>query len=82
MVVGYTVLLCFTLFKASKEKFLSVVLSILYGVFDEIHQVFVPGRSAGFFDIFVDSVGVFIAGGILWKFYHKLPKKLKSWLEN
>lgn len=73
--------LCFTFFKGTKHAVLSVVLSILYGVLDELHQVFVPGRSAGFFDVFVDSVGVLLAGVILWKFYYNLPKKLRNWLQ-
>ncbi len=73
-------LLAFTLFKSTKSIPFSILLGILYGVFDELHQVFVPGRGAGLFDVLVDSLGVCLAGVILWKFYHILPKKLRNWL--
>ena len=32
-----------------------------YAVFDEIHQFFVPGRTSGIIDTFVDAVGFLIA---------------------
>lgn len=41
---------------------LSIILAFLYAVFDEIHQLFVPGRSGEIRDVFIDtaaaSVGV------------------------
>lgn len=43
---------------------LAVVLSVLYGVSDEIHQFFVPGRSCSVFDLLADFVGAAIAGVI------------------
>ena len=42
--------------------FFGVVLAVLYGVSDEVHQYFVPGRSMAFSDVMVDSAGVFFAG--------------------
>jgi VanZ family protein len=39
----------------------AAVLGVLYGVSDEIHQLFVPGRYAGGFDVFLDSVGILFA---------------------
>ncbi len=46
--------------------FFGAVLSIsfLYGVSDELHQSFVPGRSAGAFDVIADTVGGVIGGYI------------------
>lgn len=41
--------------------FLGIVLAVSYGITDEIHQFFVPGRSSTFFDVFLDSVGVMFA---------------------
>jgi VanZ family protein len=38
----------------------SVVLTLLYGISDECHQYFVPGRSSDVFDVMAD-----LAGGIL-----------------
>lgn len=33
------------------------VICMLYAISDEIHQLFVPGRSAEFMDVFIDSIG-------------------------
>ena len=38
----------------------------LYGVFDEIHQLFVPGRQATVVDIFIDAAGAACAVGLLY----------------
>ena len=39
----------------------------LYALSDEVHQLFVPGRSFQFFDIFMDTCGVLVGiiGGII-----------------
>lgn len=42
---------------------LSILLSSLYGISDEIHQYFVPGRSADVMDVAADFVGA--AWGVL-----------------
>ena len=36
----------------------AAVLAIGWGILDEIHQGFVPGRTAAILDVFIDSVGV------------------------
>ena len=41
--------------------FLATIIAIVYGISDEIHQIFVPGRSASVYDILVDSFGIFYA---------------------
>ena len=75
-------LLCIAFYKAVKDISLSIYLSIFYAIIDEIHQSFVPMRSASLFDIFTDTFGILVAGLILWKLQHFLPKKLKIWLNN
>jgi VanZ family protein len=51
---------------------LGLLIAIGYGAFDEVHQWFVPGRSADVFDLLADSAGaaasvvVCWAWGILW----------------
>lgn len=48
--------------KLKSELFLFVIaLSIAYGVSDEYHQLFVPGRYADVLDVLTDSVGVLSA---------------------
>ena len=37
-----------------------------YGMSDEIHQSFVPGRSADVFDWFADASGALIGVGVCW----------------
>lgn len=39
-------------------------LVICYGLSDEFHQSFVPGRSVSGFDVFIDSLGGFFGGFI------------------
>ena len=48
------------------KHFLIVCLLIAlgYGVLDEIHQIFVPGRSASVFDVFLDFIGIVYASMI------------------
>ena len=43
-----------------KWALLAICLGILYGVLDEYHQSFVPGRTATAIDLFVDVLGVTI----------------------
>lgn len=75
-------LLTITNYKATKKLNLAILLSIIYGIFDEIHQMYTPNRSAGLFDIMVDAVGALIGGIIIWKGTFLLPNKLKAWLMN
>lgn len=60
-------LLAFFFRRALKNTFLTltfakiiaftVLFGLIYGVSDEFHQLFVPNRSADFFDILIDTVG-------------------------
>ncbi len=44
---------------------LTVFFSLLYGISDELHQAFVPGRSPDFFDLAADGCGALLFSG-LW----------------
>ncbi|MFA6981643.1 MAG: VanZ family protein [Patescibacteria group bacterium] len=55
-----------TLYRAVRSYPMSLAVGVLYGITDEVHQVFVPGRTAGPFDVFVDSMGVLISLGLIW----------------
>lgn len=74
------VFLCLAYFKATKNIFISFVLTVLYGISDEFHQTFTPNRSSGMFDIIVNSYGALIASILLWKSNYLIPKKLRNWL--
>lgn len=75
-------LLCFAFYKALNDVTIAILLTSIYGVLDEFHQMFTPNRSSSFFDIATDFVGSLVAGLILWKLQYILPKKLKNWLNN
>ena len=56
---------------------MSVLLSFLYACTDEIHQIFVPGRSAQFRDILIETLGASI-GTIIKYLIIKLFNKIKT----
>ena len=45
---------------------LAIALGVAYGVTDEIHQMFVPGRSAELADLVADAGGVIIGTAACW----------------
>ena len=47
-------------FKAPTMIFVAGLLSTLYGVGDEIHQYFVPGRFYSYGDMIADAIGSFL----------------------
>ncbi|MGN0383935.1 MAG: VanZ family protein [Eubacterium sp.] len=40
-----------------KVVLLVIILSMLYAVTDEFHQIFIPGRGPGFVDVLIDTLG-------------------------
>lgn len=72
------IFLCIAFFKATKDIPLSIVMTIMYAVFDELHQLSTPGRSCSIFDVGVDTLAAIISGVFLWKILPILPKKLKN----
>jgi len=88
---GLSVLLNLTLLYQSKvllfKKYFLVaalIISSFYGLLDEIHQSFVPGRNSEFLDWVADSLGaaagVFIVYYLLKKFKY-IPKPVNSFSE-
>jgi VanZ family protein len=57
-----------------KERLWALLWVILYGVSDEFHQYFVPGRTTSLFDVIMDGLG-----GWLWLYGRiKLKSKLNK----
>ena len=52
-----------------KFIFIAISLTSLYGITDEVHQLFVPTRTATVFDWFADTLGAIIAGLCWLKFF-------------
>ncbi len=57
--------LLISLIKGEKIKynliFLGIIIVIVYGISDEIHQIFVPGRNFAISDILTNSAGILFA---------------------
>lgn len=47
-------------------RLFAICIGVLYGLSDEFHQYFVPGREVEFFDFAANALGV-ILGQIFWK---------------
>ncbi len=62
-----------------RVAFVSFLLSVLYGLSDEYHQTFVPGRQGLLRDVIIDGLGAGIAWWLIWKWLPKAPKRLKNW---
>lgn len=59
----------------SKKYLISILICIIYATSDEIHQIFVPGRTCQIKDILIDSIGS-ITGIYLYKLISKRKKSI------
>jgi len=60
-----------------RHVWLSILLSVLYGLTDEIHQIFIPGRAFQWLDLFMDSLGILL-GLSLYVFVQFLHPKAQE----
>lgn len=58
------------------NPFRALIFSLIYAFTDEIHQLFVPGRTGRLRDVGIDFIGMFISAILIVKF--DLWKKLLS----
>ena len=58
-----------------KSIIIAFVIAFLYACSDEIHQLFVSGRSARVVDVALDSFGSFV-GIMIYKLFYKWRKKV------
>jgi len=61
--VAYAVLAGFLTLGTGRPA-LAVALSVAYGVTDEIHQAFVPGRTPDVLDLAADAVGAMVGAAV------------------
>jgi VanZ family protein len=75
--VEYAILagLCYRAFRwslngqvAARALILAIVTASLYGVTDEVHQIFVPFRESSWLDWLADTIGAVI-GALSWQFF-------------
>jgi len=62
--LGFFLLISSLKGKLNCKIYLVIIISVLYGILDELHQFFVPGRYTAFSDILTDSVGIILASTI------------------
>jgi len=57
----------------SSPLFFALLFTSLYGITDEVHQYFVPGRSSDILDWVADTIGALMCLLFIKFFYKKLP---------
>lgn len=62
----------------ARSAIFALLFVIFYGVSDEYHQSFTPGREPKIRDVLIDSIGGSLAWIGLWKYLPKMPAELKS----
>lgn len=65
LILGILVMNCFNIDK--KYIIYSVIICFLYSISDEVHQIFVSGRSGEVLDVLIDTCGSFLGINILYK---------------
>ena len=73
---GILILVHINLYKITDNNkvIISWILGTTYAITDEIHQLFVPGRSGEIRDVFIDSLGIII-GIIIIRLIFKMIKR-------
>ena len=66
-------------YSAKLKIIIGFIINFIYSIFDEIHQMFVPGRTGMVLDVFIDSTGV-ICGTMLVLIFVKFvgSKRIKN----
>ena len=75
--LGVISYLTLTAFNIKKKLSLSIIITSLYAISDEIHQIFIPSRTAAITDVLIDISGSIIGILIINKVYN-LSKKSKN----
>lgn len=65
-------------FSDKKRMLLALLIGVEYAAIDEIHQLFVAGRSGQITDVMIDSIGIALGICILMFFYQMINKILKK----
>jgi VanZ family protein len=78
---GFGILLLFSFWNANQTIFhqhyhrWALLVGVIYGLTDEFHQFFVPGRSASIIDWIYDSLGILLAIIVFRVILQKLQEK-------
>ena len=63
------------IYNLNKKKYISIIICILYAISDEIHQLFVVGRSCKIIDILIDNLCSKLGIYFLYLIYKIILKK-------
>ncbi len=63
LILGILLILTLKEFNVKRYYLLSIIIAVIYASSDEVHQLFLVGRSAKVLDVFIDSFGSIV--GIL-----------------
>ena len=67
-------ILTYNVFKNNYKSInLSIIVCLLYAISDEIHQIFIPGRTGQITDVLIDTIGALI-GIIILRKLNKIGK--------
>jgi len=61
-----------------KAGFYSILLAVFYGITDEFHQSFTPGRTPKARDVIFDTLGSISAIYLIWNYLPTAPEKIKK----
>ena len=71
IILGILMLNCLKDYSIKNVIIVSIMLCIIYSISDEVHQLFIEGRSGEVIDVFIDTIGIII-GNLIYKRVKKL----------
>lgn len=68
-VLGTIVFLLINTYNINNKVLISIILCFIFGCLDELHQVFIPGRTARIYDCVIDTIGSSVSILLLNTYY-------------
>lgn len=76
-VLGIIIYLLLKTYNIKNIVLISIIICFIFGGLDEIHQIFIPGRSASFYDTLIDTLGSSVSI-LLLNIYNVIKNKNKN----